>query len=150
MSAVIFLPPGGGRSYRIGGMQGIFKVDADEAEGRQCFSEWVLDAGDAGPPPHFHREHQEAFFVLEGTLTFRAGDRTFESPPGSFLLIPPGTVHTFSNGSEARAKCINVWLPGGFEESFAAFADAVERGEQLDPAEIARMSAESDTYFEDG
>jgi mannose-6-phosphate isomerase-like protein (cupin superfamily) len=96
---VIFLAPGGGRLYEQGGFRGAIKVDAKESGGRQCFSEWTVDAGDNGRPPHLHREHQEAFFVVEGTLTFRAGEETIKAEAGSFLFIPSGVVHTFSNRS---------------------------------------------------
>jgi hypothetical protein len=30
----------------------------------------VRRPGEEGPPPHLHREHQEAFFVVSGSLTF--------------------------------------------------------------------------------
>jgi quercetin dioxygenase-like cupin family protein len=107
---VIFIPPGGGRVYEQGGFRGAIKVD-EESGGRQCFSEWTVDAGDDGPPPHVHRQHQEAFFVVEGTLRFRAGEETFEAEPGSFIFIPAGVVHTFSNRTEAPARCVNAYVP---------------------------------------
>ena len=96
---VIVLPPGGGRLYEQGGFRGAIKVDSKESGGRQCFSEWTIDAGDNGPPPHLHREHQEAFFVVEGTLTFRAGEETIKAEADSFLFRPSGVVHTVSNRS---------------------------------------------------
>jgi mannose-6-phosphate isomerase-like protein (cupin superfamily) len=42
------------------------------------------------------------FYVLEGTLTMRLGDETTELPAGSFVCVPPGVVHTFSNPGETR------------------------------------------------
>lgn len=41
---VIFLVPGGGRLYEQGGFRGAIKVDNKESGGRQCFSEWTVDA----------------------------------------------------------------------------------------------------------
>jgi quercetin dioxygenase-like cupin family protein len=94
---VIYVPPGGGRVYEQGGLRGAIKVDNEESGGRQCFSEWTVDAGEDGPPPHVHRQHQEAFFVVEGMLSFRAGEETIEAEAGSFIFIPAGVVHAFSN-----------------------------------------------------
>lgn len=146
---VIVLPPGGGRLYEQGGFRGAIKVDEGESGGRQCFSEWTVDAGDDGPPPHLHREHQEAFFVVEGTLTFRAGEQTIEAEAGSFVFIPPGVVHTFSNRSDATARCVNAYVPGGIEGFFIEVGEAMAGGEP-DPGEIDRLSAKYDVFFPDG
>lgn len=143
---VIFLAPGGGRLYEQAGFRGAIKVDDKESGGRQCFSEWTIDAGDNGPPPHLHREHQEAFFVVEGTLTFRAGEETIKAEAGSFLFIPSGVVHTFSNRSDAPARCVNAYVPGGIEGFFVEVGEALASGEP-DPAEIERLSAKYDVFF---
>jgi quercetin dioxygenase-like cupin family protein len=143
---VIFLAPGGGRVYEQGGFRGTIKVDDEESAGRQCFSEWTIDAGEAGPPPHVHREHQEAFFVVEGRLTFTAGEETFEAEAGAFLYIPPGVVHSFSNRSDAPARCVNAYVPGGIEGFFLEVGKAMEGGEP-DPVEIDRLSAKYDVFF---
>jgi quercetin dioxygenase-like cupin family protein len=144
---VIFLPPGGGRLYEQGGFRGAIKVDDAESGGRQCFSEWTVDTGEDGPPAHLHREHQEAFFVVEGTLTFTVGGETFEAVAGSFLFIPPGVSHSFSNRSDATARCVNAYVPGGIEGFFVEVAEAMADG-QPDPAEIERLSAKYDIFFE--
>jgi quercetin dioxygenase-like cupin family protein len=143
---VIFIPPGGGRVYEQGGFRGAIKVDDEESRGRQCFSEWTVDPGDDGPPPHLHREHQEAFYVVEGTLSFRAGEEAIEADVGSFILIPPGVIHTFSNRTEAPARCVNAYVPGGIEGFLVEVGELVAAGEP-DPGEIQRLSADYDVFF---
>jgi quercetin dioxygenase-like cupin family protein len=145
-SEVILVGPGGGRVYEQGGLRGAIKVDDEESGGRQCFSEWTVDAGGAGPPLHLHREHQEAFFVVEGRLTFRAGEETIEAETGAFIFIPAGVAHTFSNRSDAPARCVNAYVPGGIEGFFIEVGQAMRSGEP-DPAEIERLSAKYDVYF---
>jgi mannose-6-phosphate isomerase-like protein (cupin superfamily) len=120
---VIFLPPGGGRSYQAGPMHAVFKADGAETANRYCVSEWWLEAGDAGPGPHSHEENVELFYVLEGTMTFLAGKRWFEAPAGSFLRIPAGVTHDFENRGTVRAGALNVFLPGGFEAMMPAIVD---------------------------
>jgi quercetin dioxygenase-like cupin family protein len=146
---VIFVAPGGGRVYEQGGFRGAIKVDGQESAGRQCFSEWTVDAGADGPPPHLHREHQEAFFVVAGTLTFRAGEETIEAEAGSFIFIPPGVVHAFSNRGDAPATCVNAYVPGGIEGFFVEVGEAMTRGEP-DPAELERLGAKYDVFFAEG
>jgi quercetin dioxygenase-like cupin family protein len=143
---VIFIPPGGGRVYEQGGFRGAIKVDDHESGGRQCFSEWTVEAGDDGPPAHLHKKHQEAFFVVEGTLRFRAGEETIEAEAGSFIFIPPGVIHAFSNTSDEPARCVNAYVPGGIEGFFVEVGEAMAGG-QPDPAEIKRLSAKYDVYF---
>jgi mannose-6-phosphate isomerase-like protein (cupin superfamily) len=144
---VIFVPPGGGRVYEQGGSRGAIKVDDAESAGRQCFSEWTVDPCDAGPPPHLHREHQEAFFVVEGTLHFTVGDETIEAEAGAFVFIPPGVVHTFANRSDEPARCVNAYVPGGIEGFFVDVGEAMADGDP-DPAEIERLSAKYDVFIE--
>jgi mannose-6-phosphate isomerase-like protein (cupin superfamily) len=122
-SEVIFLPPGGGRSYQAGPMHAVFKADGAETANRYCVSEWWLEAGDAGPGPHSHEENVELFYVLDGTMTFLAGKRWFEAPAGSFLRIPAGVTHDFENRGTVRAGALNVFLPGGFEAMMPAIVD---------------------------
>ena len=38
----------------------------------------------SGPPLHVHHREDEAFWILEGTLTVRCGDQTFSAGPGSY------------------------------------------------------------------
>ncbi len=122
-SEVIFLPPGGGRSYQAGPMHAVFKADGAETANRYCVAEWWLKAGDAGPGPHSHEENVELFYVLEGTMTFLAGERWFEAPAGSFMRIPAGVTHDFENRATVRAGALNVFLPGGFEVMMPAIVD---------------------------
>lgn len=115
-SDVIFLPPGEGREYRAGPMHAVFKADGTETSNGYCVSEWWLEPGDDGPGPHSHEENVELFYVIDGTMSFLAGDRWIDAPRGSFLRIPAGVTHAFSNRSDQRAGALNVFMPGGFEQ----------------------------------
>jgi mannose-6-phosphate isomerase-like protein (cupin superfamily) len=115
MSTVIFLPPRAGRAYDAGPMHAVFKADGVEADDRYCVSEWWLDAGQPGPGAHSHKANEELFYVVEGTMSFLVGREWVDADRGSFLRIPPGTLHDFENRSGARAGVLNVFIPGGFE-----------------------------------
>ena len=64
---------------------------------------------------HSHEANVEIFYVLEGTMSFLAGERWVDAPRGSFLRIPAGTTHDFANRGSERAGALNVFIPGGFE-----------------------------------
>jgi len=70
-------------------------------------------AGQAGADLHVHREHTDAFTVLEGVLTVRlgpAGD-PLRLGPGSFVAVPPGVVHGFGNDGPDEARWLNLHAP---------------------------------------
>jgi quercetin dioxygenase-like cupin family protein len=69
--------------------------------------------GFVGAGPHFHREHTDAFYVLEGTLEFINGTETVLGDAGTTVAIPPGIVHGFKNAGPGRARYLNVHAPDG-------------------------------------
>lgn len=44
---------------------------------------------------HVHHSDDEAWHVLEGTLTFRFLDREIEAPAGSTVFVPAGVAHSY-------------------------------------------------------
>src|SRR5262245_23201848 len=44
---------------------------------------------------HIHHADDEAWHVLEGTLTFRFRDRTVDAPAGTTVFVPAGVAHTY-------------------------------------------------------
>lgn len=51
----------------------------------------------AGPPPHCH-PWDEAFYVLDGSIEFEAGDHTVLAETGTLVHVPGGTTHAFRYG----------------------------------------------------
>lgn len=76
----------------------------------------------AGPPLH-HHAFDEAFYVLDGELTFQLGDELVTAGPESFVFAPGGAVHTLGNRSEAPARYLLLITPAGFERRFDAEPD---------------------------
>jgi hypothetical protein len=95
-SEVIFLPPGGGRSYQAGPMRAVFKADGEETDDRYCVSEWWLGPGEPGPGPNSHEHNVELFYVIEGTMSILAGERWFDAPRGFFPPHPGRRKSTIS------------------------------------------------------
>lgn len=44
---------------------------------------------------HVHYSDDEAWHILEGTLTFRFSDRTIGAPAGTTVFVPAGVPHTY-------------------------------------------------------
>lgn len=68
-----------------------------------------------GPPGHVHAAEDDAFYMLEGSLTFTVGDEELTADAGTFVLVPPGVYHTFANRTDKVARFVNVHAPAGFD-----------------------------------
>src|SRR3954469_23096562 len=47
------------------------------------------------PPMHVHAREDEWFYLLDGEVTFYAGDEVFRGEAGSVVSFPRGVPHTF-------------------------------------------------------
>jgi mannose-6-phosphate isomerase-like protein (cupin superfamily) len=111
---------------------------------------WV--APGSSPPLHVHHREDEAFWVLDGELTFRCGDRTFSAGPGSFTFLPRDVPHTFVVEGDTPARLLTLLTPGGCERFFVDGGRPAEH-EGLPPAappdieKLRRVAAEYDSEF---
>ena len=103
-------------------------------------SESSYGPGEPGPRPHIHRQHADAFYVLEGELTFRVASDVRTLTAGAFVLAPPGLVHGFDIGSEG-VHHLNIHAPGHF---FARLARARRDGVLFDTADGDTFSPPDD------
>ena len=60
---------------------------------------------------HVHTREAEAWYLLEGTLTYQAGDERVDLEPGGFIYLPQGLPHAFRTTSAVRYLALT--LPGG-------------------------------------
>jgi mannose-6-phosphate isomerase-like protein (cupin superfamily) len=79
-----------------------------------------------GPPPHLHKHEREFFFIVKGELDVMANGSWSKAAPGTFLELPPETVHTFINNAKTDAVWITGWRPKGFERFFRDFGIPVD------------------------
>ncbi|MDQ2982743.1 MAG: cupin domain-containing protein [Actinomycetota bacterium] len=98
------------------------------------------EPGEQGPDPHVHRQHSDAFYVLEGELEFALGPdvERIRGAAGTFAAAPPNVVHTFENSSDTTAVFLNIHAPSmGFGDMLRARRDGrtedAERFDQFDP-----------------
>jgi len=106
MGATVHLP-GQGERDSVGDSEIVIKATAEETAGTPFLSESTIAPGFPGPPLHRHERLVDLFYVLEGILTVRFGDETHQLGPGSFVCVPPGVVHTFSNQGDSPVRFLN-------------------------------------------
>lgn len=112
--ADVIVTPAEGEAIRDDDRLGSALIAARE---QITITRYRMAAGEQGPDPHIHRRHTDAFYVLEGELSFVLGpDRERVSTgAGGLVAAPPNVVHTFLNDSGAEARFLNFHTPdGGF------------------------------------
>jgi len=115
-----FRPSGDGKRIP---MIGLVRVSGSEVG--NAF-ELIEYEGPAVPPPHVHRDRDEAFYVLEGTFRFSVGEEEFDATSGSLVLVRRGTRHGFTTSPSAKALLLVV--PAGLEGFFDELGQGLTAG----------------------
>jgi mannose-6-phosphate isomerase-like protein (cupin superfamily) len=96
------------------GLLATIKATAEQTGGRYTLVE-VLAPDGYGSVRHVHHTEDEAFWILEGEMTFYVGDQTIKARPGSFLFGPKEVPHAFAVNS-GPARLLFILSPAGFED----------------------------------
>jgi mannose-6-phosphate isomerase-like protein (cupin superfamily) len=88
-----------------------FKAVAAQTGGDFSLMERTLPPGGRRPPAHRHVNCSEAFFVLEGQVSFVLDGADLTGDPGDFLLVPRGAAHTFGNAGSEPARLLVLHAP---------------------------------------
>ena len=106
-------------------------------------SEYLLEPGTEPGDPHYHANHTDAFYVLEGELEFVLDGKPVRATAGTLVVAPRGEVHAFPVAIGGPARFLNIHTPGGFERYMRALVEMRARGEQPD----AQFQKEHDQYL---
>jgi len=80
----------------------------------------TIAAGRHGPEAHVHDAEDDSFYVLDDEMTFLVGDDEIPAPAGTFVLVPPGVLHTFVNRTDHPVRMLNIHAPAGFDRRLLA------------------------------
>lgn len=111
------VPAGTGKAFWGPGELVTFLMTGEETGGAFFLSELSVAPG-GGTPPHIHQREDEAFRMLEGTLTIQVGGDTITASAGDFAFLPRGIAHSFKNCGDGDAKALVLITPAGFEGFF--------------------------------
>jgi quercetin dioxygenase-like cupin family protein len=76
----------------------IIAVGTNESRISASGDSLVIQEWTGGGPDYLHVHHSddEAWHILEGTLTFQFSDSTVEARQGTTVFVPAGVPHTYS------------------------------------------------------
>jgi len=74
------------------------------------------------PPPHFHENEDEAYYILEGEMQVTVGDKTFHATPATFVFLPRGVPHHWRVLGNTPVRFLALFTPSGVEGFFLALS----------------------------
>ena len=89
------------------------KVTQTDVGGRFSLVE-TLAFRSTEPPLHIHHNEDEAWYIVDGQMTFYVGDEVIQAGAGSFVFAPSGLAHTFTVDVEPTRVLVFA-SPAGFE-----------------------------------
>jgi mannose-6-phosphate isomerase-like protein (cupin superfamily) len=137
--------PGEGHRLTARGSEMAFKAVAAQTGGDFSLMERTLPPGGRRPPAHRHVNCSEAFFVLDGQISFELEDQSLSGGPGDFLLVPRGAAHTFGNAGAGPARLLVLHAPAMdayFEELHRLWASGQPPATEQERALMARFGME--------
>ena len=87
-------------------------VSAEETGGR-FGAALVTQPPGIATPLHRHTREAEAFFLLDGTMSYRAGETVYRLVAGDFIYLPAGIPHAFRVTGSAPVRFVGFTDPGG-------------------------------------
>ena len=108
---VVHRPAGTGSATWAMGSLFEHLLSAVESGGRLGVSLVTQPPGIA-TPLHRHTHEDEAFYLLDGTMTYRAGDDLFHLSAGDFIWLPRGLPHAFRITGSTPVRFLGFTDPG--------------------------------------
>jgi mannose-6-phosphate isomerase-like protein (cupin superfamily) len=69
----------------------------------------ILDHSEPGSGPRLHKHpYDETWVIIEGQLTFQAGEEQLDAGPGDIVIVPPETPHKFINDGPAPCHLVCI------------------------------------------
>ncbi len=142
---VAILKAGEGRKVSLGPIQMVVQEDGTHTRGTLGVAEFEVPPHAPTPPPHIHHAHEEVFYVLEGELEFLAGTERVRAGQGTFVMVPIGAVHTFSNPTEKTARFLNTFTPPQYIHYFEELSQLMQGEVAPTQQQLAELMARYDT-----
>jgi mannose-6-phosphate isomerase-like protein (cupin superfamily) len=115
--------------------------DGSTTSHRLGMAEIVLAPHASGPPQHRHRQHDEGFYVVSGTVRFTSGEKSFDARPRTLVMVPPGAPHTFANPGDEPAVILNTFTPDLYVQYFRDLRALSAGGRPPSAQQIAEVMA---------
>jgi quercetin dioxygenase-like cupin family protein len=107
----------------------------------------VTQPAGTATPVHVHTREAEAFYLLDGTMTYRAGEQDHQLSPGSFIYLPAGVPHAFRVTSTGPVQFLAIVAPAGLMTIYDEVGRPAEQ-RQLPNPDADQMQADIGRWLE--
>ena len=113
----------------VSGERFVFRKTAADTDGELLEFDLYLAPDGQVPGKHVHKQQEETFEVLAGTMRFKRGLKTIVAEAGDTVVIPAGTSHKFENGGDDEAVVrVSVRPALNMEQLFETVVGLAEDG----------------------
>jgi mannose-6-phosphate isomerase-like protein (cupin superfamily) len=121
--SLIVVPPDAG----VQSWPGEWKLRGTQSDAGYSVVEIKATTLPKGPrPAHVHTREDEAWYVIEGELSFRVGDQAATAGPGTFVFARRNVPHTYRI-TKVPARYLLIASSAGLEGLFAEVAELRKR-----------------------
>src|SRR5215467_14853987 len=141
MTDISIVGPDGGEQMLTGPVRMRILEDGSTTSHRLGIGEITVAPHTEGPPQHRHGRHDEGFYVVSGTARFTVGDTSYDAPPGTLVMVPPGAPHTFANPGDQPVILLNTFTPDLYVQYFRDLRGMMSAGRPLSDEAITQTMA---------
>ena len=120
------------------------RLSWNAGEDRVSVVEHYMPYGES-PPLHVHRNEDEVFHILEGTMRIHIDGKDSVANAGQTVLAPKGLPHSFRVESREGARCLTITSGGDLEKMIREMGEPALNAElppqvEPTPAMIAALT----------
>jgi oxalate decarboxylase/phosphoglucose isomerase-like protein (cupin superfamily) len=79
--------------------------------------------------------------VVSGTARFTVGEKSYDAPAGSLVMVPPGAPHTFANPGDEPVVLLNTFTPDLYVQYFRDLHEMIAAGQPLSDQAVVGVMA---------
>jgi quercetin dioxygenase-like cupin family protein len=129
---------------RIGSLRLKFLIDDADNGGKVTMFEMTVPEQAKVPAAHYHRDFEEVWYGLGGTLTVTVDGVAYRLQQGGALFVPRGAVHRFDNLDVGDARAVITLTPAvAGKKYFEEVGAVVNAG---GPPDMAKVKAVMEKY----
>jgi quercetin dioxygenase-like cupin family protein len=127
---------------RIGSLRLKFLIDDADNGGKVAMFEMTVPQQAKVPAAHYHRDFEEVWYGLGGTLTVTVDGVAHRLQSGDALFVPRGAVHRFDNLDAGEVRALITLTPAvAGKKYFEEIAGVVNAGGPPDMAKLKAVMA---------
>jgi mannose-6-phosphate isomerase-like protein (cupin superfamily) len=101
------------------------KARSSDTNGAYSVTDMRVSPRANGPPLHHHEDCEESFYVVSGKLLFQIDGVEIPAPAGTFVVVPRGAEHSYTNPWNKPSRVVVLISPPGFERQFVEMGEYV-------------------------